>query len=160
MLVFFFVCMILAFKNILCDPASWAGAFGSLAAALVALWGTMNNDIQNKERRYSELSREIWRLKKLQMNLEGAQYSSQLHSKEPGAKHSTTWYQNWRDNLSQLRELKEILKGNHMPTQKVDDFITYIENGNTQQIKSRLEQPLLSLQLIYELKESQLKDME
>lgn len=162
MLIFFFICMILAFFNILCEPASWAGALGSLAAALVALWGTMGNDIQNKEKKYNDLSHEIKRLKKMHSELSVAEgYDPQEYlKKHPELSYVDSWYQHWHDLIPKLIELKNALEENDESCQALKDFIKYINDGNKRGLNDQLRVPLLKLRLIYKWKEEQLKDME
>ncbi|MQB73107.1 hypothetical protein DN439_05645 [Lactobacillus reuteri] len=142
--------------------SSWAEAIGSLAAVVVALWGTMWNDIKRKEKRYGELSREIKRLKKMYSELSAAEgYDPKEYLQEhPNLSYADTWSQHWHDYISQLIELKNVLEENGEYIQSLNDFIKYIDDGNTKALNAQLQSPLLHLRMIYEWKEKQLKSME
>ena len=145
------------------NASSWAEAIGSLAAVVVALWGTMWNDIKRKEKRYDELRHEIKRLKKMHSKLSAAE---EYDSKEEYLQeHSNLWYadtwsQRWHDCIPQLIELKNVLEENGEHIQSLNDFIKYIDDGNTKALNAQLQIPLLHLRMIYEWKEKQLKSME
>ncbi|MBW3349580.1 hypothetical protein [Limosilactobacillus reuteri] len=142
--------------------SSWAEAIGSLAAVVVALWGTMWNDIKRKEKRYGELSREIKRLKKMYSKLSAAEgYDPKEYLQEhPNLSYADTWSQHWHDYIPQLIELKNVLEENGEYIQSLNDFIKYIDDGNTKALNAQLQSPLLHLRMIYEWKEKQLKSME
>ncbi|MGY0289022.1 hypothetical protein [Limosilactobacillus fermentum] len=144
------------------NASSWAEAIGSLAAVVVALWGTMWNDIKRKEKRYDELSHEIKRLKKMYSKLSAAEgYDPKEYLQEhPNLSYADTWSQHWHDYIPQLIELKNVLEENGEHIQSLNDFIKYIDDGNTKALNAQLHIPLLHLRMIYEWKEKQLKSME
>lgn len=140
--------------------SSWASATGTLSAALVALWGTMHDDMKNKERRYNQLSLEVKHLKNLRSELLSAQdYNPDEYLRNHPNSYADTWSQNWHDHIPQLIELQEILKENDMSSQSLNDFIEYINSGNERMLNDQIVEALLHLKLIYEWKEQQLKDM-
>lgn len=142
--------------------SSWASATGTLSAALVALWGTMHNDIQNKERRYNQLSLEVKHLKSLYYELSSAQgYDPNEYIKNhPNLSYAPTWLQYWHDRIPQLLELKEKLKENGVSSQSLNGFVEYINSGNKRKLNDQIGGSLLHLRLIYEWKEKQLRGME
>lgn len=106
------------------NASSWAEAIGSLAAVVVALWGTMWNDIKRKEKRYDELSHEIKRLKKIYSKLSAAEeYDPKEYLQEHP--YADTWSQHWHDYIPQLIELKNVLEENGEHIQSLNDFIKY-----------------------------------
>lgn len=78
----------------------------------------------------------------------------------PNLSYADTWSQHWHDYILQLIELKNVLEENGEHIQSLDDFIKYIEDGNTKALNAQLQIPLLRLRMIYERKEKQLKSME
>ena len=141
--------------------SSWASATGTLSAALVALWGTMHDDMKNKERRYNQLSLEVKHLENLCSELSSAQdyVPNEYKKNHPNLSYADTWSQHWHNYIPQLRKLKEILKENDMSSQPLNDFIEYINSGGERMLNDQIVEALLHLKLIYEWKVQQLRDM-
>lgn len=149
------------YKQNINHASSWASATGTLSAALVALWGTMHNDMKIKERIYNQLSLEVKHLKNLYSELSLAQgYDPDEYLRNHPNSYADTWSQHWREYIPQLLKLKEILEENDMSSQSLNDFIEYINSGNKRTLNDQTAGALLHLKSIYEGKEQQLKDME